>query len=88
MGNEVFNCGEACSAQGLSAEHRKPAANSGSVETHQLRRRCKLIPNLRSTRHTSSSLMSPSALAKRSDWVRGARASRSNSRRPSADNTI
>jgi hypothetical protein len=24
MGNEVFNCGEACSAQGLSAERRKP----------------------------------------------------------------
>ena len=24
MGDELFNCGEACSAQGLGAEHRKP----------------------------------------------------------------
>ena len=24
MGDELFNCGEACSAQGLGAEHREP----------------------------------------------------------------
>ena len=24
MGDELFNCGKACSAQGLGAEHRKP----------------------------------------------------------------